>query len=256
MLTEERHATILKILDEKKAVTVQDLAKALNASESTIRRDLTALHHSSKLYKVYGGATSIDNSYSTREEDVATKQDLHKEEKIMIAKTAAGMIGRNEFIYLDAGTTTELMIEFLPQLNTTYVTNGIYHAVKLAQRGFKVFILTGQLKLTTAAVVGSESMNALRRYNFTKGFFGTNGISINSGFSTPDSEEGAIKSEALTHCKKAFVLADSSKFNRIAPITFADITGATIVTTALQDRKYHDYTTIIEVNEHDLYRDL
>ena len=52
MLTEERYATILRILEEKKAVTVLDLTKALDASESTVRRDLSALHKSGKLYKV------------------------------------------------------------------------------------------------------------------------------------------------------------------------------------------------------------
>jgi len=86
MLTEERYTTILKILDEKKAVTVLELTKILNSSESTVRRDLTSLHQSGKLYKVYGGATSIDNNYSTREEDVKTKQDLHTAEKAAIAK--------------------------------------------------------------------------------------------------------------------------------------------------------------------------
>ena len=64
MLTEERYATILRILEEKKAVTVLELTKALGASESTVRRDLSALHKSGRLYKVYGGATAIDNSYT------------------------------------------------------------------------------------------------------------------------------------------------------------------------------------------------
>ena len=58
MLTEERYATILKILEEKKAVTVIDLTNLLDTSESTIRRDLNALHKNGKLYKVYGGANT------------------------------------------------------------------------------------------------------------------------------------------------------------------------------------------------------
>jgi len=76
MLTEERYATILRILEEKKAVTVLDLTQALGASESTVRRDLAALHKSGRLYKVYGGATSLDNNYSSAEEDMKTKNDL------------------------------------------------------------------------------------------------------------------------------------------------------------------------------------
>ncbi len=249
MLTEERYATILRILEEKKAVTVLDLTKALDASESTVRRDLSALHKSGKLYKVYGGATSIDNNYSTREEDVKTKRDLYTTEKSSIARKAAELIGRGDFVYIDAGTTTFQMIDFLSETNASYVTNGIAHAAKLSARGFKVFILGGELKATTEAVIGTEALNSLKVYNFTKGFFGTNGISTKSGFSTPDSSEGIVKGEAMSRCKRTYVLADSSKFNKIAPITFANISCATILTDTLLDKKYRDYTTIIEVNE-------
>lgn len=249
MLTEERYATILRILAEKRAITVLDLTRVLGISESTVRRDLTALHKSGRLYKVYGGATAVDTNYSTREEDVSTKSDLFKDEKLSIAQKAASLVSRGDFVYLDAGTTTFCMIDFLTEKNATYVTNGIAHASHLAERGFKVFIIGGQLKSTTEAVIGAAALDNIRSYNFTKGFFGTNGISRVSGFSTPDSSEGLVKAEALTRCRKAFVLADNSKFNKISPITFANISCATILTDKLTDRKYRDYTTIIEVDK-------
>lgn len=43
MLTEKRFEEILKLLDEKKSITVTEIKEMLNTSESTIRRDLTAL---------------------------------------------------------------------------------------------------------------------------------------------------------------------------------------------------------------------
>ena len=75
---------------------------------------------------------------------------------------------------------------------------------------------------------------------------GANGISIESGFSTPDSSEGLVKSEALSRCEHAYVLADQSKFNKISPITFANISSATIITGHLRDKNYRDCTTILE----------
>ncbi len=246
MLTEERYATILRILEEKKAVTVLDLTRALNASESTVRRDLTALHKNGRLYKVYGGATSIDNNYSSAEEDMKTKNDLFPEEKIAIARKAAGLIKRKDFVYIDAGSTTLHLIDFLTENSATFVTNGMQHAAKLAAKGFKVFIIGGAVKAVTEAVIGTEALESLKCYNFTKGFFGTNGISPKSGFSTPDADEGTIKSAALARCKHAYVLADQSKFNKISPITFANISSATIVTGRLEDKKYRDYTTVLE----------
>ena len=246
MLTEERYATILRILEEKKAVTVLDLTKALDASESTVRRDLTMLHRSGRLYKVYGGATSIRNNYSATEEDMKTKSDLNPQEKVAIARKAASLIKHKDFVYIDAGSTTLRMIDFLTETSAVFVTNGIPHAARLADRGFKVFILGGELKAVTEAIVGTEALNNLKSYNFTKGFFGTNGISTKSGFSTPDSSEGIIKGAALSRCTHAFVLADQSKFNKISPITFANISSAAIITGRLADKKYRDYTTIIE----------
>lgn len=249
MLTEKRYTTILKILEEKGSATVLDFTKVLNASESTVRRDLAALHKSGKLYKVYGGATSIDNNYNTNEDDMQTKRDLHIEEKISIARKAASLITHNDFVYIDAGTTTLYIIDFLQEATATYVTNGISHAARLAAKGCNVFILGGQLKSTTEAVTGTEALHNLRNYNFTKGFFGTNGISTKAGFSTPDSSEAIIKGEAIARSKKAFILADNSKFNKISPLTFANISCATILTDTLTDRKYRDYTTVIEANE-------
>src|SRR5574344_2137763 len=106
MLTEERYSTILRIQEEKKAVTVLDLTKALDAAESTVRRDLTALHKSGRLYKVYGGATSIDNNNDSSEEDIKTKNALNPREKDDIACKAASLINRKDFVYTDDGSTT------------------------------------------------------------------------------------------------------------------------------------------------------
>lgn len=171
MLTEERYTTILRILDEKKAVTVLELTNVLGASESTIRRDLTALHKRGRLYKVYGGATSIDNNYSTAENDMQTKKELYPEEKIAISRKAASLIKHNDFVYIDAGSTTLRMIDFISEKNAVFVTNGFPHAAKLAANGFTVYIIGGALKSTTEAIVGTEALNNLKIYNFTKGFF-------------------------------------------------------------------------------------
>ena len=56
MLTNERHGYILRLLDEKQTVKIQELVESTGASESTIRRDLTDLEHSRKLERVFGGA--------------------------------------------------------------------------------------------------------------------------------------------------------------------------------------------------------
>ena len=128
MLTEERYATILRILKEKQAVTVPELTRALCTSESTIRRDLTALHKRGMLYKVYGGATSIDSNYTAMEEDMPTKSSRCTEEKIAIARRAASLVTRKDFVYIDAGSTTLHMVDFLQERQAVAGTSsGLHH---------------------------------------------------------------------------------------------------------------------------------
>lgn len=64
MLAEERFREILKIVNEKKTVTVTELTELLDTSESTIRRDLTQLHKRGALLKVHGGATVLNGAYT------------------------------------------------------------------------------------------------------------------------------------------------------------------------------------------------
>lgn len=105
MLTEKRYEVILNLLNEKNSVTVTEIKELLGISESTIRRDLAALDKAGKLIKVFGGAVAADGGFTTAEPSVAQKAEINKDEKTAIARYAASLIERDDFVYLDAGTT-------------------------------------------------------------------------------------------------------------------------------------------------------
>lgn len=246
MLSEERQSLILERLRTKRAVTVQELVQDLDSSAATIRRDLTELHQKGLLQKVHGGAVSCDVDYFTTEPDMSTKANLFTDEKTAIAQAAATLIEEHDFVFIDAGTTTEMMLPFVNAKNVTFVTNGTSHAAALAARYRRVILLGGQVKAVTGAIIGDTALQQLDVFNFTKGFFGTNGVSIKGGFSTPDSAEAAIKAKAIHKCHRAYVLCDSSKFDKISSVTFAPLESATIITTKVKGA-YHNYTEIKEV---------
>ena len=233
MLTEERYLQILNYLEEKQAVTVAELTKLLDSSESTIRRDLTILDKQKKLKKVHGGATRLEQEFVTMEYDVGTKTNLNQEEKEKIARYAASLVKKDDMVYLDAGTTTEKMIDYLTEKRATFVTNGIVHAKKLMHKGIKTIVIGGRLKETTEAVIGVEAVENLRRYNFTKCFMGVNGISKEGGFTTPTSDEAAVKREAIRRSFASYILADHTKFFATTAFTFAQLNEACVIT----DRK-------------------
>lgn len=249
MLTEKRYEKILELVQEKQSVTVNELMNYLNASESTIRRDLATLSENGKLVKVYGGALAINSSFNTKDDDVEFRKGLNFDEKVKIAQYAASLIGPDDFVYLDAGTTTELMIDFITEKRAVFVTNAAIHAKKLVHNGCKVYLIGGELKAATEAIVGSEAIISLERYNFTIGFWGANGISKRVGFTTPDTSEALIKQKAMERCQNRYILCDSTKFNKIRPITFGDFYSAKIITNKISDDTYSKCNNIVEVDK-------
>lgn len=247
MLTEERHSMIIKAVNERSSVTIAELAEMLDVSASTVKRDLIILANEGKIIKVRGGAMSRNESFTSVEKNVEEKASICTEEKMTIAKYAAELIENGDFVFLDAGTTTEKMIDYLNVKDVTFVTNGFIHAKKLARKGYKVFITGGEIKASTEAIVGAECVLTLKNYNFTKCFMGTNGISLTAGFTTPDVNEARVKSAAIESSREVYVLADHSKFDEVSSATFAGLGKAVIITDRIPNRKYNKAADITEV---------
>ena len=247
MLAEERFSRILSIIEAEGSATIQELMTALDASESTVRRDLITMDENGLLTKVHGGAIARRPSVSTHDEDVRNRKTMNAEQKNAIAKYAASLIRPDDFVYLDAGTTTELMIDYLTEKDITFVTNAVSHARKLSMAGYTTYILGGEFKATTEAIVGDEAIESLQKYNFTKGFWGTNGVHQKLGFSTPDVKEAKVKEVAMKHCAKRYVLCDSSKFSQISCVKFGEFAKTCIITTQILDESYRQCDNIIEV---------
>lgn len=232
MLTRQRQEQILKLLSERGSITVAEIKDILNTSESTVRRDITTLDRQGKLIKVFGGAVMADADVvvTAHEYTVAQKVDLNCMEKQKIAKYAASLIEPGDFVYLDAGTTTAYMLDYVEQTEVTFVTNAVAHAQRLVSKGMKVLLVGGELKASTEAIIGNQAMKTIREYHFTKGFFGTNGVTRKCGCTTPDANEAMIKQSAMEQCRQCYVICDYSKFDNVSSVTFAPFYGTTFIT--------------------------
>ena len=197
MLAEERFSLILDLLARQRTATVQELCEALNASESTIRRDLNELDKQGKLNKVHGGATLPDSPFRTDEPTMAAKEELAVSQKQSIAQAAAELILPEDFIYLDAGSSTLALARALsgPALNASYVTNG---------------------------------------------------VALDSGFTTPDPEEAAVKAAAIHRARETWFLVDDTKFAQVYPAVICDLHSGAILTNRCPNPKYRQYTLIKE----------
>lgn len=249
MLTQERYQTILQLLNERDAVTVAELSSLLGISESTIRRDLNNLADMGKLNKVFGGATAIHSTSGVTETSFESRVMEMSEEKTAIARYAATLVLDGDFVFIDAGTTTYRLIDFLTNTKASYITNGVAHARKLVQRGFYTYIIPGRIKPVTEAIIGATGIGLIQRFNFTKAFVGTNGIDLEAGYTTPEIDEGLVKEAIVRHSYMTFILADRTKFRRVFPVSFADIRKACIITDTVPDSKFIDATVIKEVSK-------
>ena len=244
MLAELRMEVILAELEREQAVSVAHLCQVTGASEATIRRDLNELARRGKLNKVHGGALPIREEFRGEEPNMDVKRQLHNPEKLRIAQYAAGLISDDDVVYLDAGSTVMHMVDYIQAPNAIFVTNSVECAMRLPRRGLRAYVLGGVIKPGTLAVIGSEAVAGIKKYNFTKTFLGTNGIAVEPGFTTPDPEEAMLKSAAAAQARETWMLADSSKFGTITAASVLPLGGARIVTDLLDDRRYLEYTDI------------
>lgn len=251
MMFEERARKILTAIKKQGTVTFRELAEEAGISESTVRRDISELDKQGKLRKVRGGAAGMFDFMVTNEFDIATKSNINVTQKKSIAQYAATLINGDDMVYIDAGTTTLMMIPYIQAPGAVFVTNGAEQAKSLSAAGYTVYLTGGKYKRSTDAMVGHGAVQAIEKYNFTKCFMGTNGIDIERGLTTPDIEEALIKEAAVEHSYLTYVLADASKFGKISTVTFSDISRAILITDRIPDGKYKEATIVKEVETAD-----
>lgn len=248
VLAETRRQLILNELRKERSISAQELAELLGASISTIRRDLIALEDKGLLNKVYGGAALNEAQLSAVEMDMLTKEGLKLREKQTIGALAAAMIRADDFVFIDAGSSTLQLVQALEgeALKAVYVTNGLSHTRALAQKGCEVYVPGGRIRQRTEAIVGATALTSLRHYNFTKAFLGANGVSLDRGFTTPGIDEREIKAEVVRLSGESWFLADDSKFDKAFPAGICPLQSAGILTNRLPNESYRNQTDIKE----------
>lgn len=142
------------------------------------------------------------------------------------------------------------MIDFIDQeKDIIVVTNGVMHIEALIKKGITFYLLGGHVKHKTGAIVGGSALTDIGLHSIDKSFIGVNGIHKEAGFTTPDPEEALLKTKAVKQAKKAFVLADASKFGEMSFSAFASLDEATIITAGSATHSFDNYQekTVVKV---------
>ena len=225
MYAEERQHEIVTRAREMGRVAVAELAARYDVTAETIRRDLDALAAKGRLSRVYGGAVPAEKLRLT-EAPMPARQVAATTEKQAIAQRAVELLPQRDglTVLLDGGTTTGRLATLLPPSVSLVVTNSVPTALQLSEReGPEVWLLGGQVRGITQAVVGASAIDTLTRLRVDVAFLGTNGFSVEHGFSTPDAHEAAVKRAMVACAREVAVLSDASKHDSDHLISFAGL---------------------------------
>ena len=242
----ERWNKILDLLDERGSLNLKELMEHCNVSEATIRRDLTNLEDKNLLYRTHGGAMKRSVARGSEESVEAKRADFLQEKREVAKYICDNILQSGQTIYLDAGTSTYEIIEYLRDRRITVVTNSTYHLPKLINNKIHTIILGGTIKHSTQAVIGSVAIEQLKKYSFDMCFVGCNGIDETFGVTTAEENEAFIKATVLKNGKRKYILADKSKFGQRKFQKFAELDDVTIVSYEVPEQ-YKKFKNIIEV---------
>ncbi|MFE5642109.1 DeoR/GlpR family DNA-binding transcription regulator [Rhodococcus sp. NPDC056516] len=215
MVIDGRQVEIVRALKGSESVSVADLARDLNTSEVTIRRDLAELETAGVLRRVRGGAVSAvlrgdELPFVLREmEGVA--------EKARIASAAVNLIADGEAVLLDSGTTGLAAAHELSSRNVTVMPLAA-HAIPVLMEAATVRLLLpgGTVRSGETSVVGPMVEQNLATLRFDTVLLTCCGLSRTSGVTAYDMQDAAVKRAALTSSTRVIAVADSSKFTRTA----------------------------------------
>lgn len=220
MLPAERKRTIVQLVTEQDGCSVATLAEELEFSKATIRRDLQDLEAEGRIERSHGGAVPAasvgrERSYDQREVDrLAAKQ--------AIGQRASEEIRDGQVVCFDAGTTTMEVARAAPDSGFVAVTNMAEIALELADAEVDVKLTGGTMRPRSHAQVGPTAEAFLDQTNFDLLFLGTNGVAADSGLSTPNEAEAAIKRRMVADASRVVLVTDSSKFGERSFVSVAD----------------------------------
>jgi DeoR/GlpR family transcriptional regulator of sugar metabolism len=246
MISEERRARLMRLINENGYVQVTDLVAEFEVSSVTIRRDLEIMENEGLLIRKRGGAIRR-NQGVTMELPYIIKQVQNVDIKKRIAETALNMIADGDSIILDSGSTTfELAQQLFTKTRISVVTNDLYIATKLAANPDIDLICTGGVARSNVfSLQGAIAESCIRNLRVEITFLGADAIHPDGGIYNVNINEVPVKHAMIESAPKVVLLADSSKFEVCG---FAKICTLSQIDTVITDDGITEETTEMILN--------
>ena len=213
----QRHEKILNLLKQTGFMSIDALVSHCNVTPQTIRRDLNQLADLGKVSRYHGGAGLTKSWENTPYQERKTQ---NQEVKERIADAVAAMIPDGASLFINIGTTTELIAtKLLHHKNLHIVTNNIHVATILsAKEDFSVIIVAGEVRFRDGGIIGEATCDFISQFRMDYGIIGISGISADGALLDFDFREVKVSQSIIEHTQTVILAADYSKFERKAMV--------------------------------------
>lgn len=174
----------------------------------TIRRDLQELEDRGKFTRIHGAATI--NSLSPQK----ISHNEKRKRNISAKKIIAQHIHNDETIFIGAGTTLELIYNYLKIDRAKIITNSIHFSNRFRHdERFELILVGGNYRPVSGAFFGTLANDFIDKIKVQKAFIGVNGIYENGAYNANE-DEGLTNYHILNSASERYVVADTSKFDK------------------------------------------
>ena len=232
MLKEQRISIMMEELSRNGIISIEDLSKKMDASQSTIRRDIEELEAQNTVRRIRGGAVSCKPTASY-EPPYSARQDMFYDEKRRIAQAARSLINANETLFLSSGTTVNEFSKTLHDISPLYIaTNDLNSAVELSHfNNVDLMVLGGSLRKNHFSLNGYFTENMISQIHADKAFIGVDAVDFDTGFMNFSIEEISPNKLMIKASREVIILCDHSKFNKVAFVNICKFEDVDLVIT-------------------------
>lgn len=223
-----RKEKISQYIQKNGAASVKEInALFPEVSLMTIHRDLDKLEQEGSIIRTRGGALPGKRQLHSTEAKLESRSKANLEAKKIIAEKAKTLIIKEHAIFFDAGTTTLMVAESIPDMPLNIFTTSPSIALSLSGLNEPtIYLCGGTFSKTNHAVSGPSTLTMLENINIAIAFVGVSGFTMESGFTCGKEEEMLVKRLVMEKAVKKVILMDSSKCGTVLPYTFGNIVDA------------------------------
>ena len=214
MLIVERQQRVIDILKQRKTAELEELARELDVSASTIRRDLEQLELRGLIERTRAGAIFRQSPSGESNHDVSGRMNEHVDQKQMIAAAAAQLVRPQMTVLMDGGSTVVYAARQITARPIQVVTNSLLIASHFAEdEQVELLLLGGNLYPRSGVTVGPIATGCLADLHADLLLFSLAGIYENEAFNI-NLPMAQVEQIMMQQAARSVLLMNSSKFGR------------------------------------------